>query len=165
MDTQPTGTVGRGTIAGILAGGVFLVAELADALAAGTPELPVRFLAATVLGEPALDEAPMAPLWANAALVHLIVSATWGAIWAVVAEGWRQARRPGLGTEAIGGLAFGTFVWFFDLQVLARLLYPWFLDLPQPGQWALHAVFFGLPLALLTGIWERVAFQRPPQPA
>jgi hypothetical protein len=59
------------------------------------------------------------------------------------------------------GLLFGVILWFVKFQIIARIAYPWFLTRPQLPQLLMHAVFFGLPLALMYAAAERrVQFHR-----
>jgi hypothetical protein len=46
-------------------------------------------------------------------------------------------------------------VWFVNFQIIARVLYPWFLGAPQFLQAVMHGLFFGLPLALIYAASER----------
>jgi len=43
-------------------------------------------------------------------------------------------------------------LWLIDFQLLGRLFYPWFLELPQAPHAILHALTFGLPLGLVYGL-------------
>ena len=87
--------------------------------------------------------------------VHLALSALLGLIYGLVnarlspETETRWARQAGL------GLLFGALVWLVNFQVVARLLYPWFLTTPQSVQLLLHALFFGLPLGLMYAAAER----------
>ncbi|RKH58954.1 hypothetical protein D7W81_28205, partial [Corallococcus aberystwythensis] len=57
--------------------------------------------------------------------------------------------------QAAVGMLFGIFVWLVDFQLLARGYFPWFLSVPQFLQIVWHAVFLGLPMALLFTAAER----------
>ena len=65
------------------------------------------------------------------------------------------------------GFVYGAVLWFVNFQIIARVLYPWFLMAPQFLQMAMHALFFGLPLELMYGRGERRVqyFQRAPRHA
>ena len=53
------------------------------------------------------------------------------------------------------GLLFGVLLWFVNFQIIARMVYPWVLQAPQFLQMAMHAAFFGFPLALMYARAER----------
>ncbi|RKG95554.1 hypothetical protein D7X32_38640, partial [Corallococcus carmarthensis] len=57
--------------------------------------------------------------------------------------------------QAAVGMLFGIFVWLVDFQLLARGYFPWLLSVPQFLQIVWHAVFLGLPMALLFTAAER----------
>ncbi|HEX3854000.1 MAG TPA: hypothetical protein VHW01_23715 [Polyangiaceae bacterium] len=93
-------------------------------------------------------------------LVHLVLSLGLGLLFEPVAACCTAATRASYGRMAGIGLGFGALVWLANFQLIARLFYPWLLPTPMGTQLLLHAVFFGLPLALMYSTIERRAEAR-----
>lgn len=59
------------------------------------------------------------------------------------------ARQAGL------GLLYGVLIWVCNIKLVAEVLYPWAVDDTRPVPMLMHALFFGLPLALIYAASER----------
>jgi hypothetical protein len=137
-------TAGFGVVAGI----VFALVEIAGAAMRGMPATtPLRMFGSVVLGRSALDTGGTSVVVGS--LAHLALSAVLGAIYGVLNEAIPQRMREGWSEQVLIGALYGTLVWFVNFQIVARIGYPWFLDSPQGLQWAMHALFFGVPLGLM----------------
>lgn len=147
----------NGLLFGLAAGAVMAVAELVLAMLTGEDVLrPVRMSAAVVLGLPAFTP-EVSPLLMRAVGLglHLLLAALWGVVYSVLDALLPPDGRARWEFQAPVGMLFGIGVWLVDFQFVARGRYPWFLELPQFPQIVLHAVFLGLPLALLFTAAER----------
>lgn len=145
----------EGIAFGLLAGVVFALVEIVVSAAMGNPPLmPVRMFASIVLGQSAMMGSLGTAIVVGVVL-HLILSAAYG-----LAYGLFNARLPSRTETSWGhqfgiGLAFGALLWLVNFHIFAPLFFPWFLGAPQLLQLILHAVFFGLPLALMYAGAER----------
>lgn len=147
-----TGRVlGQGVLYGFVAGLVFGVVEIIGSAAMGNPALmPVRMFASVLLGREAFSEV----VWlgwvvAVGLVVHFALSALLGLIYGAIESRMSVEGRTSWGRQSAVGLLFGAAVWLVNFQIIARLFYPWFLEVPQFMQLAMHAVTFGLPLGLM----------------
>lgn len=141
---------------GLIAGMIFGVMEVVGAAMMGNPPLmPVRMFASTVLGEQALMQTSAAIAIPVGLIAHFLLSAIFGAIYGVVNARLSTATETSYARQAGIGLLFGVGLWLVNFQIIARVLYPWFLTTPQFLQMAMHAMFFGLPLALMYAASER----------
>ncbi|RKH62227.1 hypothetical protein [Corallococcus llansteffanensis] len=147
----------NGLLFGVAAGVLLALAEIALAVAAGdSPFYPVRMSAAVVLGPPAFTPQVSTGVAVAVGLaVHLTISAGWGLMYSLLDALLPTDGRGRWEFQAAVGMLFGIFVWLVDFQFLARGYFPWFLDAPQFLQIVWHAVFMGLPLALLFTAAER----------
>jgi hypothetical protein len=156
--------IGFGIIAGIL----FAIMEVVAAAGMGDPPLmPLRMFASIVLGSAALETVGMGTAFLVGSLVHLVLSGVYGLVYGVVNARLPTKTRTGWASQAGIGLAFGAVLWLFNFQIVARILFPWFLMAPQLTQLLLHALFFGLPLGLMYAAAERRVHhgRRVPSPA
>jgi hypothetical protein len=141
---------------GIVAGVVFGVVEMAGAAMMGdSPLMPLRMFASVVLGEPALTSPDIGTVVGIGTVAHLVLSAIFGLVYGLFAANTSLETQTGWGRQAVLGLLFGVVLWFANFQIIARVLYPWFLQAPQFLQMAMHAMFFGLPLSLMYARAER----------
>jgi hypothetical protein len=133
---------------GIVAGIIFAVVQVAAAALSGAPLEPLRMSSSVLLGP---DMAHGASLGVAALIglgVHLALSALFGLLYGLI-DGANLDEHPrSWGRQAPVGLLYGFAIWLLDFQVVGRISHPWFLGAPQLAQAALHALFFGLPLAL-----------------
>ena len=153
-----------GVGAGLVAGVVFAIWQIAVAISAGaSPVLPFRMFASLWFGELALD-----PTRSDAgryydvviigSIVHLSIAALAGIGFAALDSA--VSRRASLTARAALGAAYGVAMWLVNFQLLARVVYPWFLAESQLAQVALHALAFGVPLGLMYAALEERAESR-----
>lgn len=155
MKTDRSRLIREGIQYGVAAGVLFAVVEAIAAAAMGQPALrPFRLFASVIVFRDALTWSGGLALVVGA-LVHLVLSALFGAIYGGVLAGLGRGARESAGAGAALGVIFGFALWLVNFQVIARVLYPWFLDAPQAMHAVLHAVFYGLPLGVLVGAAER----------
>lgn len=152
---------------GLIAGVIFAVMEVVAAVMMGNPALmPFRMFASTVLGSAALETAGAGTAFLVGAIAHLILSGIFGLIYGAVNAQFGADTRASWGQQAGIGVAFGALLWLVNFQIIARVLYPWFLEAPQFAQMMLHALFFGLPLGVMYAAAERrVVLPRRTAPA
>jgi hypothetical protein len=152
--------IGFGLIAGIL----FAVVEVgATAMMGDPPIMPLRMFASVVLGREAMEPAtPAQTAVVVGSVAHLALSALFGLIYGVIITRLSPETQTRSGRQAIVGLLYGTGLYLINIQVVARVLYPWFLEMPQLPSLAAHAVLFGLPLGLLFARAERRVYHVHP---
>jgi len=155
MASENRRSVGEGITAGVIAGVIFAGMEIIAAAMMGNPALmPVRMFASVVLGRGAM-EAPLGTTLVVGTIAHLVLSAIFGLVYGLVSARSSEPTRTSFGRQAAVGILFGLAVWFVNFQIVARILFPWFLEAPQFLQAMLHGLFFGLPLALVYAASER----------
>lgn len=141
---------------GLIAGIIFAMMEIAGAAMMGNPPLmPLRMFASVVLGGSAMQTASLGSVVVVGTIAHLALSAVFGLIYGLVNARFSPKTETSWGRQAGLGLLFGAMIWLVNFQIIARILYPWFLMTPQFLQMAMHAMFFGLPLALMYAAAER----------
>jgi len=147
----------NGVLFGLAAGVVLALAEVALAAAAGdSPMRPVRMSAGVALGPPAFTPQVDTGTALLVGLgVHFALSAVFGLLYSVLDAMLPVDGRGRWEFQAPVGMLFGIFLWMVSFQFVGRGYYPWFLDVPQFPQILLHAVFLGLPLAMLFTAAER----------
>ncbi len=147
----------NGLLFGVAAGVVLALAEVALAVATGdSPMRPVRMSAAVVLGPPAFTPEVSAGTALLLGLgVHLMLSAVAGLFYSFLDAMLPPDGRGRWEFQAAVGMLYGIFIWLVSFQFVGRGHYPWFLEVPQFPQIVLHAVFLGLPLAMLFTAAER----------
>jgi hypothetical protein len=156
----------RGVQIGLGCGFIFGVAATIGAVLVGYgPLLPLQLGASVILGGDALLNTSTSVV-ALGLLVHFAVSLYYGMMFGLMHERFIHVHWMKNGYRMVLGVLFGLLVWAINLQVIARILYPWFLDFTQPILAAIHALFFGLPLAMMYVARERrAAPRREPQHA
>lgn len=148
----------EGVAFGLIAGAIFGGIEIIAASMMGDPPLmPVRMFASTVLGEAALADTSLGTAVIIGFIAHFALSSIFGVIYGAANARFSLSTETSYGRQAALGLLFGAALWLVNFQVIARVLYPWFLTAPQGLQLMLHALFFGLPLALMYAAAERRA--------
>ena len=151
---------------GITAGMVLAMAHMAEAVATGFPALsPYRLYASAFVGRYALDELTIGAATFVGLAVHLTLAAIFGAAYMLLVSRRSLETRIGWLRQAGMGLLFGLGLWVVNVQLIARAFYPWFLDEPQVSLALLHAVAFGLPVALMSVVAERRDRMVPVTPA
>ena len=145
--------VGFGLIAGVIFAAVEIIAA---AILGNQPMMPVRLFASVLLGPSALQSAPLDTAVVVGYGMHLTLSAFYGLVYGVAnALLLSPTTERSLGRQAELGLFYGLAIWLVNYQLIARMFYPWFLEPPQFLHMAMHALCFGLPLALMYAGGER----------
>jgi hypothetical protein len=117
--------------------------------------MPIRMFASTLLGQRAMSTTDLGTVLVVGLLAHFALSAIFGLVYGALEARMSAEGRTSWGRQAAVGLLFGLGLWMVNFQLIARILYPWFLGTPQFLQAMMHAVFFGLPLGLLFAAAER----------
>jgi hypothetical protein len=143
----------EGVYAGLVGGCVLGVLEIVASAASG-PLVPVRMAASVFLGRSGLEGRTAGHLFVGV-VVHLALSLLFGLWYGALTLRFSPKSRRSFGFQAGLGLLYGVLVWAVNFQLLARLFFPWFLRVPQFQQALLHAVGFGLPLALAYELAQR----------
>lgn len=147
-----------GAGAGLLAGILFAVAQLAATVMAGDPAvLTFRRTASVLLGPAALATTPTATAIAVAVVAHLYLSTIYGVCYGIYNSALTRTTRRTAGRQAVIGAIYSGLLYLVNFQVFARALYPWLLALPQAAQLVLHVAGFGVPLGLLYATAEHHA--------
>ena len=109
---------------------------LASMALGDSPLRPFRTIASVVLGREALTSFPLGTAVAVALVVHFFLSGLFGMLYGEI----RGAEQTPVSwqRELRRGLAYGAGLWLLNFQLIARILYPWFLDIPQLLQLLLH---------------------------
>jgi hypothetical protein len=145
---------------GLIAGLIFAMMQGTVAvLAGGTAVTPLRMFASVMLGEGAMGAAPIATVLVAGGLAHFILSGLFGVAYGLANSTFSRPTQTGWSEQLGLGLLFGAALWVVNFELVARALYPWLLARSQPAQLLLHAVCFGLPLALMMAGAERRAEQ------
>lgn len=155
MASENRRSVGEGVAAGLIAGVIFAMLEIVGAVMMGNPALmPIRMFASVVLGMSAM-QGPLGTALIVGTIAHLVLSAVFGVIYGLFNARVSETSKTSFGRQAGIGILFGLAVWLVNFQIIARVLYPWFLGTPQFLQAMMHGLFFGLPLALIYAASER----------
>jgi hypothetical protein len=150
----------EGVVYGMAAGVAMALAQLIAAIASGDGYLPMRMAASVAFLEIAIHPLGMGGIGEHTATafggpIHLALSAGFGLAYGALNAGLSMhVHRSWLAQIGLG-LAFGLALYLINFQLVARVLYPWFLALDQPLQVAFHTLGFGLPLGLLYAWGER----------
>jgi hypothetical protein len=113
-----------------------------------------------VWGEAAISSTSLGAVIFVGGIAHLALSAIFGGIYGLGDAQFSERTRRSYGSQVIYGLLFGAALWFVNFQIIARLAYPWFLDVPQVLAMVKHALFYGLPLGIAYAASERHAARR-----
>jgi hypothetical protein len=149
-------SIKEGISFGIVAGIVFAVAQMLAAGMMGELGLmPLRMFASIVLGSHAMTSTDVAITVFIGMLVHFVLAGAFGAFYGIIEERFARDTRSSFGKQAAFGMVYAVLLWFVNYQVIARIMYPWFLAPPQGIQMMIHALCYGLPLAVMYAFYER----------
>ena len=139
-------TFGAGILAGVTAGITFALFVMAMNVVYGDSFLDwLRYSAGIALGRSALAKSSPLLVVSVGLIVHLSLSALYGAIFALAARYIRIVRRDLIVATALFGLG----IWIVNFRVFSPLLFPWFNDDPFIVQFIAHTVFYGIPLGVI----------------
>lgn len=140
------GRLARGVIAGLAAGFLFLLANMWYADSQGMPAVAPLYDISTIFYFSAQPD----PVPENAAVgfvVHLALSAGFGALLAAFAPLFASGR-----ALALGAAGFGLALYVVNFQILGRVAFEWFQEGPnQAFEVFAHAGYGLLLAAFLTG--------------
>lgn len=148
--------VTEGLISGLIAGAVFAMAEVIVAAVMGmSPLMPFRMFASVVFGRGALDGMSIGLAFVLGGIVHFVLSSVYGMIYGWFTNRLSSENRASWARQGAIGVVYGIVLWVVNFQIIARLAYPWFLEANQVLQALVHALFYGLPVGLVTCAAER----------
>ena len=156
-------SIAHGATAGVVAGTVFALAEMAVSSLAGYGiGFPARMAASIWLGHHAFTDS-IGTVFLIGATIHYAIAMAWGVLGGMLYEWaeWPQWLDVGVVHSVALGAFFGALVWLVDMAVVAGNFLPWMWRANQPAQFLLHALFFGVPLGVSVSALYRLA----PEPA
>jgi hypothetical protein len=158
-------SVQQGVGSGLLAGAMFAVAQVIAAVTDGAPAvIAFRRSASVLLGPAALTTTPTAIAIVVGLIAHAYLATMYGLSYGVYNAALSPPTRRSAPCQVAIGALYGVGLWLVNLQVFARIVFPWLLAVPQTVQVFLHAVCFGIPLGLLYAAAERDARPAPQLP-
>jgi len=139
----------EGLVGGLVAGAILAIASMIVAGALGLPiSTPWSYFASILLGSDVLGAPFGFGTFVVGFVVHFVLSALFGLIWGAVAKSVSRGIRDDFGAHAVAAMIYGLLLWLVNFQVIARVVYPWFVEMNQLAPILLHVVTFGLPLGL-----------------
>jgi hypothetical protein len=155
-------SVHLGVGSGLLAGATFAAAQVIAAVTSGGPAvIAFRRSASVLLGPAALTTTPTAIAVIVGLIAHAYLSTIYGLSYGVYSSALSAPTRHSAPRQAAIGALYGVVLWLVNLELFARIVFPWLLAVSQPVQVFLHAVCFGLPLGLRYAAAERDARHAP----
>lgn len=132
--------VARGTVAGVAAGLVFLVANMLWATKSDLPAVAPLIDISTIFN---FDDVanPTTENMLVGLVTHLTLSAVFGVAFALLVTFLRDLR-----LLAAGGIAFGVALYLVNFQILGRTAFPWFQEGPDQVFELFAHIGFGLLL-------------------
>ena len=125
----------RGVVGGLLSGAVFVAVTMWFAASVGDPAKgPLLMMSTIVKGSGAMENGT-ASVGAGVA-VHLVLSALFGAAFALVAPKLRTN-----GTTALAGTLYGAVLYLVNFELVAPVAFPVFEMANQPFELLAHVVF------------------------
>jgi hypothetical protein len=144
-----------GLEAGLVAGLLFGIAQVVVYATSGRPMLPLRLATSVVLGRPALDLVTSYAVFTIGIFLHAVLSGFFGAIYGALSTWFNRDLRMEYAAQAGLGMVFGAALWVVNIQLIARALFPWFLQASPLAQLFLHVLAYGLPLGFVFASVER----------
>jgi hypothetical protein len=158
-------SVKQGVGCGLIAGAVFAIAQVVGAITTGEPPIiAFRRSASVLLGPAALTTIPTAVAIIVGLIAHAYLSTMYGLSYGIYNSALSTSIRRSARHQAAIGALYGAALWLVNLQIFARIVFPWLLAVPQLIQLFLHAVCFGAPLGLLYAAAVRTARPAPQLP-
>jgi hypothetical protein len=153
----------EGATFGVIAGVIFLAAEMLVAGASGAPLAPLRSAASVVLGLHAVDSFLGTTYLAGLA-VHLVLSGLVGLGYAEIEAHLPREGRRRYGVQVGVAMAYAAFVWLVAIDFVAHVFFPWLVTLAPLADLIGCAVFLGIPLGVTFAAAERRLPQISPRP-
>lgn len=133
-----------------MAGFPFMTMQVAvSALEGRPPWAPLQPFSAVMLGTGPLTTKAQLIAMVGGFILHFTLSALFGAVYTLLNAARPLEERTRWGRQLLLGMGYGVALWAINLQVVARLFFPTFLQSSQLAQVMIHALFFGLPLAAM----------------
>jgi uncharacterized membrane protein YagU involved in acid resistance len=151
----------RGAVAGITAGFVFLLANMAYATTQGKPSLAPFMDISTIFhgtDKPA-SMTPTLDMLATGAVVHITLSIAFGVVFALLVGAFAPLARNWL-VLAAAGVLYGLALYVVNFQILGNTIFEWFTNPQGPNQGFevfIHAVFGLLLVPFFLGLAQRLA--------
>jgi hypothetical protein len=150
----------RGAVAGIAAGFVFLLANMAYATSEGKPSLAPFMDISTIFhgtDKPA-SMTPTLDMLATGAVVHISLSIAFGIVFALLVGAFAPLLRNWL---VLGGaaIAYGLALYVVNFQILGNTLFQWFTNPKGPDQGFevfIHAAFGLMLVPFFLGLAHRL---------
>jgi hypothetical protein len=138
----------EGVIGGLVAGLFFAASELLGAALAGLgPGVPWQLSASLLLGGSQVSAPIRFAQFFIGGAVHFGLAALFGLVFGAISAALGKRRRNSYGFMLTAGAFYGALLWVVNFQVVARLAFPWFLEITPASQFALHVLAYGVPLA------------------
>jgi uncharacterized membrane protein YagU involved in acid resistance len=150
----------RGAVAGIAAGFVFLLANMAYATTQGKPSLAPFMDISTIFhgtDQPA-SMTPTLDMLATGAVVHITLSIAFGVVFALLVGAFAPLARNWL-VLAGAGVVYGLALYVVNFQILGNTIFEWFTNPQGPNQGFevfIHAVFGLLLVPFFLGLAHRL---------
>jgi len=139
--------IGHGIAGGIIAGAVFIVAEMVMNGLLGKPFFgPLRMISSIVLGREALNPSySFAAAMLAGLVIHFVLAALFGLIFTVILNMANATRE--MGALLIYGLVYGVALWLVNFWLIAPTVFPQFTQInPFWNGFVAHALFYGVVL-------------------
>ena len=153
----------HGVVGGVLAGVVFMLAEMLISAAMGGPVFgPLRMIGSIVLGAQALAATfPLATAALVGLIVHLVLSAIYGVIFVYLVAYTRQMDAS-TGMLLLYGALFGVALWVINFLLVAPIAVPQFTRVDQFWMgFVPHTIFFGAVLGGYVAVVRPGRVERP----
>ena len=153
----------HGVVGGVLAGVVFMLAEMLISAAMGGPVFgPLRMIGSIVLGAQALAATfPLATAALVGLIVHLVLSAIYGVIFVYLVAYTRQMDAS-TGMLLLYGALFGFALWVINFLIVAPIAFPQFTMVDQFWMgFVPHTIFFGAVLGGYVAVVRPGRVERP----
>lgn len=133
--------IATGAIAGLVAGFIFLLANMVQATAVDKPAIAPLLAIGTIFFFDAMPQ--MTPDYALVGLVtHFALAILFGIIFSLLVPMFSNGR-----ALLVGGLVYGLALYLINFQILARLVFDWFQNPMGPNQLfelIIHPLSYGI---------------------
>ncbi len=150
----------HGAVAGIAAGFVFLLANMAYATTKGKPSLaPFMDISTIFHGTDApVSMTPTLDMLATGAVTHISLSIAFGVVFAVLVGAFARLLRNSL-VLAAAGVVYGLALYVVNFQILGNTIFQWFTNPQGPDQTFevfIHAAFGLMLVPFFVGLAQRL---------
>jgi uncharacterized membrane protein YagU involved in acid resistance len=150
----------RGAVAGIAAGFVFLLANMAYATSEGKPALAPFMDISTIFHgtDQPVSMTPTLDMLATGAVVHISLSIAFGVVFALLVGAFAPVLRNWLAL-AVAGAVYGFALYVVNFQIFGNTLFQWFTNPKGPDQGfevLIHAAFGLMLVPFFIGLAHRL---------